>query len=272
MPDDPLAWLRPPCAMAVLNVTPDSFSDGGRHLAAPVALERLGRVAAEGAAICDIGAESTRPGSEPVPPDEQLRRLRPVLDGLRGGRSPLPLSIDTGRASVAEAALDAGAVLVNDVWAGRADPRLLPLVAERGAAVCLVHMRGEPRTMQRDPSYGDVVREVRDWLAGRLQAAVDAGVPEERVLLDPGFGFGKTLEHNLALLRGLPAIAGLGRPLVVGVSRKGMFRALLGREVGERLAGSLAAGLAAVARGAAVLRVHDVRETVDALRVWTAVS
>jgi dihydropteroate synthase len=258
--------------MAVLNVTPDSFSDGGRHLAAPLALERLRRVAADGAAICDLGAESTRPGSEPVPPDEQLRRLRPVLDELRGGRAPLPLSIDTGRASVAEAALDAGAVLVNDVWAGRADPRLLPLVAERGAAVCLVHMRGEPRTMQRDPSYRDVVAEVRDWLARRLQAAVDAGVPEERVLLDPGFGFGKTLEHNLALLRGLPAIATLGRPLVVGVSRKGMFRALLGREVGERLAGSLAAGLAAVARGAAVLRVHDVRETVDALRVWAAVS
>jgi dihydropteroate synthase len=272
MSPDPLAWLRPPCVMAVLNVTPDSFSDGGRFLDPRAAREHVDRVAAEGAAICDLGGESTRPGAEPVPPDEQLRRLRPVLDALREEPVPLPLSIDTGRAEVAEAALDAGAVVVNDVWAGRADPRLLPLVAERRAAICLMHMRGEPRTMQQEPRYGDVVAEVRDALAERLDAAVRAGIPEKRVLLDPGIGFGKTLEHNLALLRGLPTLAALGRPLVVGVSRKGMFGALLGRAVGERLPASLAAGLAAVARGAAVLRVHDVGATVDALRVWAAVA
>jgi dihydropteroate synthase len=194
-----------------------------------------------------------------------------VLDALRAAPAPIALSIDTSKARVAEAALDAGAVLVNDVTAGR-DPRMLPLVAERGAALCLLHMRGDPATMQRDPRYGDVIGEVRDHLARRLQAAVDAGVPEERVLLDPGIGFGKTLEHNLALLAGLPALAALGRPLVVGVSRKGMLGALTGRAVDGRLAGSLAAGLAAVARGAAVLRVHDVPETVDALTVWEAVA
>jgi dihydropteroate synthase len=219
-----------------------------------------------------VGAESTRPGSDPVPADEQLRRLSGVLRALRVAPAPLPLSVDTSAAAVAEAALDAGFAMVNDVTAGRGDPALLPLVAERGAAVCLVHMRGDPRTMQDEPRYGDVVAEVRDHLAGRLQAAVDAGVSEERVVLDPGIGFGKTLEHNLALLAGVPALAELGRPVLIGVSRKSMFRRLLGREVDERMPASLAAGLAAVARGAAVLRAHDVRETADALRVWTAVE
>jgi dihydropteroate synthase len=258
--------------MGVLNVTPDSFSDPGLHLAPGAALARLREIAGEGAAICDLGAESTRPGAEPVPPEEQLRRLGGLLRDLAEGPAPLPLSIDTSSARVAAAALDAGAVLVNDVTAGRADPALLALVAERGAAVCLMHMQGTPATMQRDPRYADVVGEVRDALAERLGAAVDAGVPEERVLLDPGIGFGKTLEHNLALLAGLPALAALGRPLVVGVSRKGMFGKLLGRPVDRRLAGSLAAGLAAVARGAAVIRAHDVAETADALRVWAAVG
>jgi dihydropteroate synthase len=258
--------------MGVVNVTSDSLWGGEGSLGPEAALARLDAMAADGAAICDVGAESTRPGAEPVPPEEQLRRLSGVLRALRVARPPLPVSIDTSLRPVAEAALDAGAVLVNDVTAGRGDPALLPLVAERGAAVCLVHMRGDPRTMQRDPRYGDVVAEVRDHLAGRLQAAVDAGVPEERVVLDPGIGFGKTLEHNLALLAGLPALVALGRPVLVGVSRKSMFRRLLGREVGERLPASLAAGLAAVARGAAVLRAHDVRETVDVLRVWVAVS
>jgi dihydropteroate synthase len=258
--------------MGVLNVTPDSFSDAGLHLAPEAALGRLREMAGEGAAICDIGAESTRPGAEPVPPDEQLRRLSGLLEALAGGPPPLALSVDTSSARVAAAAIDAGAVVVNDVTAGRADPGLLPLAAERGVAVCLMHMQGTPATMQRDPRYGDVVAEVRDALAGRLQAAVDAGVPEERVLLDPGFGFGKTLEHNLALLAGLPALVALGRPVVVGVSRKGMFGKLLGRPVDRRLAGSISAALAAVARGAAVIRAHDVAETVDALRVWSAVD
>jgi dihydropteroate synthase len=269
---DPLAWLAPPCAMGIVNVTPDSLWGGGGPMDPEGALAILDRMAADGAAICDVGAESTRPGSKPVDPDEQLRRLSGVLRALRVAEPPLPVSIDTASAPVAEAALDVGFSLVNDITAGRGDPRLLPLAAERGAAVCLVHMQGEPRTMQRDPAYGDVVAEVRDFLAARLQAAVDAGIPEERVVLDPGIGFGKTLEHNLALLAGVPALAELGRPVLIGVSRKGMFGRLLGREVGERVPGSIGAGLAAVARGAAVLRVHDVRETTDALRVWSAVE
>jgi dihydropteroate synthase len=258
--------------MGIVNVTPDSLWGGGGPMDPEGALAILDRMAADGAAICDVGAESTRPGAEPVDPGEQLARLSGVLRALRVAEPPLPLSIDTAAAPVAEAALDAGFVLVNDITAGRGDPSLLPLVAERGAAVCLLHMQGEPRTMQRGPAYGDVVAEVRDFLAARLDAAIAAGVPEERVILDPGIGFGKTLEHNLALLAGVPALAELGRPVLVGVSRKGMFGRLLGREVGERMPASVAAGLAAVARGAAVLRVHDVRETVDALRVWSAVG
>ncbi len=258
--------------MGVLNVTPDSLWGGVGAIDPEAALGRLEEMAADGAAICDVGAESTRPGAEPVDAEVQLARLSGVLRALAVAPAPLALSIDTSLARVAAAALDAGFTLVNDVTAGRADPALLPTVAERGAAVCLMHMRGDPRTMQSDPRYDDVVGEVREHLAARLAAAVDAGVPEERVLLDPGIGFGKTLEHNLALLAGLPVLAELGRPLVVGVSRKGMFGTLLGREVAERMPASVAAGLAAVARGAAVLRVHDVRDTVDALGVWTAVE
>jgi dihydropteroate synthase len=269
---DPLDWLTPPCAMGVLNVTPDSLWGGEGAMDPEAALAVLDRMADDGAAICDVGAESTRPGAAPVDDVEQLARLSGVLRALRVAAPPLALSIDTSLATVAEAALDAGFVLVNDVTAGRSDPRLLPLVAERGAGVCLVHMRGDPRTMQQDPTYADVVSEVRDFLAARLQAAVDAGVPEERVILDPGIGFGKTLAHNLALLAAVPRLAELGRPVMIGVSRKSMFRRLLGREVDERMPASVAAGLAAVARGAAVLRVHDVRETVDALRVWAAVE
>ena len=257
--------------MGVLNVTPDSFSDGGRYLDPSAAVARLHAIAAEGAAICDVGAESTRPGSGSVAAEEELRRLEPVLAAVaRGG--PLPISIDTSKAAVAAVAMDAGAVLVNDVTAGRADPDLLPLVGERDGAVCLMHMRGEPRTMQEAPRYDDVVGEVRAFLEERLEAAVAAGVPEDRVLLDPGIGFGKRLQDNLALIAGLPALTAIGRPVVVGVSRKSMFLTLLGREVEERLAPSLAAGLAAIARGAAVLRAHDVRETVDALATWSAVG
>jgi dihydropteroate synthase len=257
--------------MGVLNVTPDSFSDGGTFLDPADATQRLGEMAGEGAAICDVGAESTRPGSEPVAPEEQLRRLAPVFAAMTAG-GEVPVSIDTASAPVAAAALDAGAVLVNDVTAGRGDPELLGLVADRGAGLCLVHMKGEPRTMQQDPHYDDVVDEVRAFLEGRLADAVTAGIPEERVLLDPGIGFGKRLEDNLALLRDLPALVAIGRPLVVGVSRKSMFKALLGREVDERMAGSVAAGLLAIDAGAAVLRVHDVRETVDAIGVWRAIK
>jgi dihydropteroate synthase len=258
--------------MGIVNVTPDSLWGGGGPMDPEGALAILDRMASDGAAVCDVGAESTRPGAEPVDPGEQLARLSGVLRAVRVAEPPLPLSIDTAAAPVAEAALDAGFAVVNDITAGRGDPQLLPLVAERGAALCLVHMQGEPRTMQRDPAYGDVVAEVRDFLAARLDAALAAGVAEERVIIDPGIGFGKTLEHNLALLAGVAALAELGRPVLIGVSRKGMFGRLLGREVGERMPASVAAGLAAVARGAAVLRVHDVRETVDALRVWRAVG
>jgi dihydropteroate synthase len=269
---DPLSWLRAPCVMGILNATPDSLWGGSGALEPAAAMERLDRMARDGAAICDVGAESTRPGSEPVAAAEQLARLDGVLRAVRENPPAIALSVDTSLASVAAAALDAGAVLVNDVTAGRGDPDLLPLVAERGAAICLVHMRGDPRTMQADPRYDDVVAEVREHLAGRLDAAVAAGIPEEHVILDPGLGFGKTLDHNLALLAGVGELATLGRPVLIGVSRKSMFATLLGREVEERLAASLSAGLAAVARGAAVLRVHDVRETVDAVRVWDAVG
>ncbi len=269
---DPLEWLDAPCVMGILNVTPDSLWAGAGPIGEGEAAARLLAMRDDGAAICDVGAESTRPGSDPVPPEEQLRRLAGVLRAMRGPAAGVPVSVDTSSARVAAAALDAGAVLVNDVTAGRGDPDLLPLVAERGAAVCLVHMRGTPRTMQADPRYGDVVAEVRHHLEERMGAAEEAGVPRRRVILDPGIGFGKTLRHNLALLAAVPAFAALGAPVLVGASRKGMIGALTGREVPERMAGSLGAGLAAVARGAAVLRVHDVRETADALTVWRAVE
>ncbi len=255
--------------MGILNVTPDSFADHGRHMDVEAAVARVQTMASEGAAICDVGAESTRPGASPVSEDEEHRRLAPVLDALRNQPPGIPVSIDTRRASVARAALDAGAVLVNDVSAGR-DPAMLPLVAEREAAICLMHMRGEPATMQDDPRYDDVVQDVAAALEGRMEAAVRAGVHEEHIILDPGIGFGKTLAHNLALLHGLPRITLLGRPVVVGVSRKGMIGMITGREVEDRMAGSIGVGLAAVAAGAAVLRVHDVRETADALAGWTA--
>lgn len=256
--------------MGVLNVTPDSFSDGGEFLDPAAALRRLGEIAGDGAVICDVGAESTRPGAAPVSADEQLRRLEPILAAMSPGCG-IAISIDTASAAVARAALDAGAVLVNDVTAGRGDPGLLPLVAERGAAVCLVHMQGAPRTMQEAPRYEDVTTDVVAFLEGRLVAAVATGVPEAHILLDPGIGFGKRLDDNLTLLRELPRLAALGRPLVIGVSRKSMFGQLLGRQVDERMAGSLAAGLMAIDRGATVLRVHDIRETADAIDVWRAV-
>jgi dihydropteroate synthase len=256
--------------MGVVNVTPDSFSDGGVLLDPAVAREAVIRQAADGAAVCDIGAESTRPGAERVDAAEQLRRLRPLLDALAADPPPVALSVDTTRAAVAEAALAAGARVVNDVSAGRDDPDLFALVAERGAGLCLTHMRGSPRDMQDDPRYADVVGEVRAFLEERLGAAIDAGVPRDRVLLDPGIGFGKTLAHNVALLRGLRRIREIGCPVVVGLSRKGMIGAITGRDVAGRGPGSLAGALAAVEYGADVVRVHDVRDTVDALRVWTA--
>jgi dihydropteroate synthase len=269
---DPLAWLRSPCVMGVLNITPDSFSDGGEHLACAAARLTIDRMAHDGAVILDLGAESTRPGAERVSADEQLHRLAPLFADLVRRPPAAALSIDTTRAAVAAKAIDAGAVLINDVSAGRDDPDILGLVAERDVAVCLMHMRGQPRDMQDDPRYTDVVAEVVGFLEERIAAAMAAGVPESRILVDPGVGFGKTVAHNLALLSGLGRIRRLGRPVVVGLSRKGVVGLLTGRPIEGRLAGSIGGALAAVARGADVIRAHDVGETVDALRVWSAIS
>ncbi|HEU0304900.1 MAG TPA: dihydropteroate synthase [Gaiellaceae bacterium] len=253
-----------PSVMGIVNVTPDSFSDGGVNLDADVAAAAARRMVEEGAAIVDVGGESTRPGSEGVSLDEELRRVVPVLGRLEG---ELPLSIDTSKAEVASRAVSLGAELVNDVTALRADPDMAGVVAGSGAYLCLVHMLGEPRTMQDDPRYGDVVSEVKAFLEERLAFAVDAGIREERVCLDPGIGFGKTVEHNVELLRRLGELVAIGRPLLVGVSRKRFLGRLHGdpeATVGS-VSASVEAGVAAVAAGATILRVHDVRETVEAL-------
>ncbi len=258
--------------MGVVNVTPDSFSDGGRFLDPAVAVAHGVGLAREGAAILDVGGESTRPGAAPVAADEELRRVVPVIEGLAAELAPTGplLSIDTSKAGVARAALDAGAGYVNDVTAFRADPASAGLVAERGAECCLMHMLGEPRTMQEDPRYDDVVADVKAFLEQRLAFAVGEGVAEERVTLDPGIGFGKTLEQNLELLRRLDEIVAIGRPVMVGTSRKSFLGRLTGREVDDRLAGTIATNVLAYARGASVFRVHDVAPVRDALTVAAA--
>jgi dihydropteroate synthase len=228
----------------------------------------VGQLTEEGATIIDLGAESTRPGAVRISASDQLTRLIPVIDGLV---DPPPLSIDTTRAAVADEALRRGATLINDVSAGRDDPELLEVVASHGADVCLMHMQGAPADMQTAPRYDDVVSEVRDFLAERVTSAVAAGVDQAGIVVDPGIGFGKTLQHNLALLAGLDSLASLGCPVLVGVSRKSMFGAMLGREVDDRLVPSVAAGLGALARGASIIRVHDVADTVDAITVWQAI-
>jgi dihydropteroate synthase len=255
--------------MGVLNVTPDSFSDGGLHLDFDRAVGHARRLVAEGAAVVDVGGESTRPGARPVPVAEELRRVVPVIE--RVAPDGVPLSIDTSKLAVAEAALDAGAQMVNDVTAFRAEPEIAGLVAQRGARCCLMHMLGEPRMMQVDPRYEDVVSEVAAFLEERLAFAVREGVPEDHVLLDPGIGFGKTLEHNLELLRRLDEIATLGRPVVIGVSRKSFLGLLTGRPIDQRLPATVAANVIAFERGASVFRVHDVAAVRDALTVaqWT---
>jgi dihydropteroate synthase len=262
-------WPRP-SVMGVLNVTPDSFSDGG-HFVEPAAAVAHGlRLVAEGAAVVDVGGESTRPGAEPVSVEEELARVEPVLDGLRG----VPVSIDTAKAEVARRALELGAELVNDVTALRGDPALAEVVAGGDAFLSLMHMQGEPRTMQVAPKYDDVVRDVLAFLEERLAFAVESGVREERICLDPGIGFGKTPDQNLELLRRLDELLVLGRPVLVGVSRK----STLGRVTGDptattgSVAASVAAAVAAFARGASIVRAHDVRETVEALAVAAAVE
>ena len=257
--------------MGVINVTPDSFSDGGEFLDPDVAVAHGLRLVGDGAALLDVGGESTRPGAAPVGADEELRRVVPVIERLAAAGARAELSIDTTKRVVAAAALEAGAGMVNDVSAFRFEPELAALVAEHGARCCLMHMLGEPRTMQEDPRYEDVVSEVKWFLEERLAFAVSEGIPEERVLLDPGIGFGKTVEHNLELLRRLGEIVAIGRPVVVGTSRKSFLGKLAGgRSEQERLPGTIATSVIAWERGARVLRVHDVAEVADALAVAAA--
>ncbi|HTP48483.1 MAG TPA: dihydropteroate synthase [Casimicrobiaceae bacterium] len=263
--------LDRPRVMGVLNVTPDSFSDGGRFLEMDAALEHARRMIEEGADIIDIGAESTRPGATPTSESDEMRRIVPLLERLAGAGAPV--SVDTRKPAVMRAAIAAGASMINDVAALRAPGALETLAsATKPVAVCLMHMRGEPASMQQRVAYTDVVAEVRGFLAERAGACEAAGIAHERIVVDPGFGFGKTVAHNLVLLRELAQIVALGYPVLVGLSRKSTIGTITGREVGERVAGSLGAALAAVARGAKLVRVHDVRETVDALKVWNAVE
>ena len=260
--------LATPCVMGIVNVTADSFFDGGR-LDADDAIAHARRMLDEGARIVDVGGESTRPGATPVDAEEELRRVLPVVAAL--ARDGACVSIDTMKPVVMRAALDAGAAMINDVRALQA-PGVLDVAAASDAAVCLMHMQGEPATMQHAPAYRDAVTEVRAFLARRAAACVDAGVGRDRIVIDPGFGFGKSVAHNLELLRGLDAIATLGYPVLAGLSRKSLLGAITGRGAGDRLAASVAAALAAVMRGARIVRVHDVAATVDALAVWNAVE
>ena len=257
--------------MGVVNVTPDSFFDGGVNVSAGNAVEAARRMIADGAAIVDIGGESTRPGSEGVSADEELSRVLPVLEELEG---EVPVSIDTAKAEVAQRALGLGAELVNDVTALRGDPRVAEVVAGEGAYLCLMHMQGEPRTMQLNPTYDDVVSDVARFLEERLAFAVSRGVPEELVCLDPGIGFGKTLEQNFELIRRLDELTALGRPVLIGFSRKSSLGRVLGDPEAKTgpLSASLAVAVAAYERGAAIIRAHDVRETVEALTVAQAVA
>jgi dihydropteroate synthase len=254
--------------MGVVNVTPDSFSDGGRYLDAEAAIAHGEKLVRDGAAILDVGGESTRPGAVEVGEAEELRRIGPVVAGLVGTAT---VSIDTSKLAVAEAALDAGASIVNDVTALRGDPEMAALCAERGVGVVLMHMPGNPRTMQDDPTYGDVVDDVKAFLAERTEAAVAAGIEEERIWLDPGIGFGKTLEHNLELLRRLGELRDLGRPLVIGTSRKSFIGKVDGSGVDARLGGTIASSVLAAAEGADVLRVHDLAEIAQAMTVAEAI-
>ncbi len=287
--------MTPPAAgfrlMGIVNVTPDSFSDGGRFLEAEAAIEHGLRLIDEGAQIVDVGGESTRPGAEPVGADEELRRVQPVIEAIASATdrpvaatttttataataataTRAQISIDTSKASVATAALAAGATLVNDVTALRGDPRMASVVAESGAECCLMHMLGEPRTMQNEPRYVDVVDDVKAFLLTRLEFAVGEGIAEERIMLDPGIGFGKTLAHNLELLRRLGELAELGRPVAIGTSRKSFLGRLAGApEDSRRLAGTLATNVLALERGASVFRVHDVAPVREALAVAAA--
>jgi dihydropteroate synthase len=261
--------LERPLIMGIVNVTPDSFSDGGRFAATAAAVAHARTLLEEGADILDVGGESTRPGAPPVALDDERRRVLPVIAAL--GDCGAPVSVDTQKPELMQEAIDAGASMVNDVNA-LAAPGALEAVAATRAAVCLMHKLGDPRTMQHDPHYDDVVREIRDFLASRVAAAERSGIGRERIVVDPGFGFGKTLEHNLALLRHLGQLAALPVAVLAGLSRKSMLGKITGRNVGERTYAGVAAALIAVVNGAAIVRVHDVAATRDALAVWQAVK
>lgn len=271
------SWLqdphRRPAIMGVLNVTPDSFSDGGQFSDLSRAVARAEQMAAEGAAVIDVGGESTRPGSLPVPAEEQIRRVVPAIRAIRARVADVVLSVDTTRAAVADAAFEAGANLVNDISAGRDDPELLPLVARRGVPLILMHMQGTPATMQASPHYSDVTRDVSEFLRERLEAGVASGIDRARILLDPGIGFGKSVEHNLELLNRMAELRGLGQPLVVGTSRKGF----IGKITGENLASGRPFGTAAsvawaVTNGASLVRVHDVGPMSQVVRMIEAIQ
>lgn len=261
--------LARPLIMGIVNVTPDSFSDGGRFLDPARALDHARQLIADGADILDIGGESSRPGAEPVAEDEELRRVMPLIEALAD--LPVPLSVDTVKPGVMKRAVAAGAAIINDISA-LAAPGAAEAVADSDAAVVLMHMQGEPRTMQQAPHYGDVVAEVKAFLAGKIASVRRNGIPLERIVIDPGFGFGKLLEHNLTLLRQLADFAELGCPLLVGISRKSMLKGFSTRPMDQRLPASLAAALLAVERGARIVRVHDVAETRDVLALWQAVT
>jgi dihydropteroate synthase len=273
MSSQPQINLRRPQVMGIVNATPDSFSDGGRHLAPEAALAHARRLIGEGADILDLGAESTRPGADPVPEEVEIARLVPLIAAIRA-ESRVPISVDTMKPAVARAAVEAGASLWNDVTALRHAPDSLETAAALGCDVILMHMQGEPRTMQAEPRYDDVVGEVAAFLAGRAEAAIAAGVARERISLDPGIGFGKHMtRHNLPLLAGLGRIVALGFPVLLGASRKSFIGAVSrGAGPRERLGGSIAAALAGAAAGVAAVRVHDVAETVQALDVWAAID
>lgn len=257
--------------MGILNVTPDSFSDPGEFFDPDKAVRHALRMLDEGAEIIDVGGESTRPGSDPVPPGEELRRVVPVIREILSERPDATISIDTYRASTAEAALEAGARIINDVTAMRGDERMPSLVAEADCPVVLMHMKGEPKTMQKDPRYDDVAREVREFLSERAEAAISAGVSPERIILDPGIGFGKTVEHNLLLLKNLAEIVDIGFPVLIGTSRKGFIGKLTSEDdAGGRVFGTIATSVLAYERGARLFRVHDVRANRDALEVAAA--
>lgn len=262
-----------PLVMGIVNVTPDSFSDGGTAFALSDAVARAGAQSAAGADILDIGGESTRPGAEVVPIDEEIRRTAPVIAAIRADGIDTPISIDTRKSRVAAAAIEAGATIVNDVSALSYDADLARVTAEAGVPICLMHAQGTPQTMQNDPQYGDVLREVYDYLRARMDVALEAGIAPERLITDPGIGFGKTVAHNLALLQGLSLFQSLGAPVLLGASRKRFIGTLSGvQDAAARMPGSLGIALHAAAQGAQILRVHDVAETVQALSLWRALT